>query len=88
MNWYVTVEVNGKKIVGIGPTELSGKENMSEEEEEAIRQAAENLLSFIGKRPKMADNPQLGESMFRCPKCKSAMIHTRLRGYRCNLGCQ
>jgi predicted Zn-ribbon and HTH transcriptional regulator len=81
--WYVTVECAGKKLVGIGPNELAGKSDLSKEEEDIIREAAEHLLAFVGENR----GAPLLEGR-RCPKCQSLMIHTRLGGYRCNRGCQ
>jgi hypothetical protein len=46
-HWAVTVECNGEKIVTIESNCLSGRD-ISPDDEEVIRTAAEHLLSFIG----------------------------------------
>lgn len=46
-HWSVTVERDGEKIVTIESNCLSGRE-ISTEDEDTIRTAANHLLSFIG----------------------------------------
>ena len=46
----VTVYNNGKNLVNLSFNEMSGLNQFSEEEEEAIRLAGEHLLAFIGRR--------------------------------------
>jgi hypothetical protein len=46
-HWAVTVERNGENVVTIESNCLSGRE-ISEEDEEVIRNCAYHLLSFIG----------------------------------------
>ena len=49
-HWAVTVFRNGEEIVTIESNCLSGRE-LSQEDEETIRNAAEYLLSFVGRVP-------------------------------------
>lgn len=46
--YSVTVSKNGEAILTIEREMLSGKSEISDEEHDAIREAAEHLLSFIG----------------------------------------
>lgn len=57
MNWRVEVFMNGRNLVSIEPRCLSGKDGFTPEEEEAIRQAGENLLAFIGPRKDSKTEP-------------------------------
>ena len=50
IHWGVVVYFNGKNLVQMSFNEMSGWAQFSEEEEEAIRLAGENLLAFIGRR--------------------------------------
>lgn len=54
-HWGVTVDRHGEEIVRIETSMLSGKQNLTAEDEEAIRTAAEHLLSFIGSRAPTGD---------------------------------
>lgn len=47
-HWRVEVQTSGEQIVVI-ETEMLGGREISEEDEETIRQAAYHLLSFIGE---------------------------------------
>ena len=47
--WNVVVYVNGEDVLRIGHNSTSGKD-LSEEEEDAVRLAAEHLRSFIGEK--------------------------------------
>ena len=49
-HWGVDVRVNHRQILTIESNCVYGIESFTESEEEAIRLAAENLLSFVGKR--------------------------------------
>jgi hypothetical protein len=49
-HWAVTVWRNGIEVVSIGIDSLSGKE-IEPADKEAIRNAARNLLAFIGEVP-------------------------------------
>lgn len=48
MIWSVTVHVDGQPILTISPNELAGKADLTEADEQAIRDAGEHLLAFIG----------------------------------------
>lgn len=48
VHWEVTVTRGGSDVVAIGTNYLSGKSHLTLDDEEAIRLAALNLLSFIG----------------------------------------
>lgn len=50
LDWSVTVERRGEKVVCIEPGCLSGRD-LSGDDEEAIRTAAHHLLAFIGDPP-------------------------------------
>lgn len=47
-HWTVTVEKDGEKILTIESNCLSGKADLTSEDEQVIRNAAEHLLSFVG----------------------------------------
>ena len=48
-HWAVTVWFNGQEVVTLSSQHVSGRE-ISKDDEEAIREAAGNLLGFIGGR--------------------------------------
>ena len=48
-SWAVAVEHNGEPILTIASNMLSGKPELSAEDERIIVTAAEHLLSFIGR---------------------------------------
>ena len=50
--WAVMVDRDGDNIVTIGSSHLSGKADLSPEDEETIRTAAQHLLSFVGREAK------------------------------------
>ncbi len=50
-HWSVTVERNGENLVTIETNCLSGKPDFTEAEAQAIRDASETLLAFIGRPP-------------------------------------
>ena len=50
LDWSVTVERKGEKVLCIEPGHLSGRD-LSQDDEEAIRTAARHLLAFIGDPP-------------------------------------
>ena len=52
--WTVTVERNGETLLAIGSASYFGKEKMTAEDEYCIRNAAENLLIFVGPKDKGA----------------------------------
>ena len=57
-HWSVTVSRNGEELVTIESNCLSGKSDLTDEDGDVIRAAAEHLHSFIG--PKRLDH---------CPIC-------------------
>ena len=56
MHWGVAVYHNEEQILFIGPSSLSGKE-LTQEDEEAIRVAGEQLLAFVGRREEIKHEP-------------------------------
>lgn len=48
--WAVTVEADGERLVTIESSMLSGKAELTPDDEETIRTAARHLLSFVGER--------------------------------------
>lgn len=48
-HYGIMVYKNGISILDLSKNEISGKKNFSIEEEEAIRNLAMSILSFIGK---------------------------------------
>lgn len=57
--WAVTVERNGEQVVTIASTCLSGRD-LSAEDERVIRDAAQHLVSFVGR---------VAEPAIACPAC-------------------
>ena len=47
--WAVSVYVEGERILTIADDAICGKAEFTEKEEEIIREAANNLLGFIGE---------------------------------------
>lgn len=47
--WSVSVAVNGAQILWISSNDYGGKTDLTNEDEEIIRTAAEHLLSFVGR---------------------------------------
>jgi hypothetical protein len=52
--WRVEVTDVAGQIVSIEPQSMSGRENLQEIDEAAIREAAYQLLAFIGELPQAA----------------------------------
>lgn len=50
-HWAVTVEGDGEKIVTIESNCLSGKADLTAEDEKVIQMAADHLISFINVSP-------------------------------------
>jgi len=53
-HWSVTVEKDGETILTIESNCLSGKSDLTGDDEAVIRNAAEHLLSFVGQFPRDA----------------------------------
>jgi hypothetical protein len=72
MSWSVSVERDGENVVTIASNCLSGRD-LSPEDEEAIRTAAQHLLSFVGaKKSPCAEGWHRSESRGpnqRCVEC-------------------
>ena len=49
-HWSVSVTSEGKNLLIIETNSLSGKSNLTKEDEAVIRKAALHLLSFIGEK--------------------------------------
>lgn len=64
-HWAVTVERNGERVVTIESNCLSGRD-LSPEDQEAIRTAAQHLLSFVGERRQDDLSKLSNEELFRC----------------------
>ena len=47
--WSVDVSINGENVLSIGSNWLSGKSELTLEDNRIIEEAAESLLSFLGK---------------------------------------
>ncbi len=58
VNWRVEVYLDGKRILAIEPESVCGVENMQEFEEGAIREAANNLLAFVGPPDEAFRSPE------------------------------
>lgn len=58
-NWSVTVERNGERLLTITNLDFCGKD-LTVEDEDFIREAAKNLLAFVGEHPD--DLPACGDS--------------------------
>lgn len=48
-HWRVECSINGKVVLAIESNALCGRD-LTEEDEEAIREMANNLLAFVGQR--------------------------------------
>jgi len=66
-SWAVTVERNGEQVVTIASNMLAGRD-LSPEDEDTIRLAAQHLLSFVGNTH---DCLECGTSRKRCDQWKA-----------------
>jgi hypothetical protein len=57
----VEVTVNGESVLEIGHNCISGKAELTEEDERAIRTAGNHLLAFIGEQERSREMDELDE---------------------------
>ncbi len=55
--WRVTVEFEGEQVISIENDFYGGKSELTDEECEAVRIAAENLLAFVGRERSTLEAP-------------------------------
>lgn len=62
-HWSVTVEKDGETILTIESNCLSGKADLTGDDESVIRNAAEHLLSFVGACPATRERMSLPDEL-------------------------
>ncbi len=72
-SWSVTVEADGQQIVTIASNHLSGKSDLTAEDEDTIRTAARHLISFVGDPEQLFEFSSDGNRLI----CKALKDDTR-----------
>lgn len=81
-HWSVTVESSGERLLTIESSHLSGKAELTAEDEATICTAALHLLSFIGK-PGTGEIERLRAGLHKiasCYPCATAKDMSRVAG--------